>query len=114
MNVNRAGAFNDQSFGSKKAQAARVFADIYLEDSAESLGQFTFPKRLWLQPSILGAISNPRKHFPWPDSVCPRFLEFSEHFKNDWGLAVQPSNKEMHEMFLTCCGQALRNQDRVP
>ena len=37
MNVNRAGAFNDQSFGNKKAQACRLYKEVFHQESAEPL-----------------------------------------------------------------------------
>ena len=43
MNVNKAGAFNDLSFGQKKAQAVRAFREIYGPDSPELLWQHTLP-----------------------------------------------------------------------
>ena len=38
MNINRAGAFNDMSFGERKAQAVRAYTEVFTEDSPEPHG----------------------------------------------------------------------------
>ncbi len=46
-----------------------------------------------------------------PDS--PEFLEFSEHFRFDWGITGDLNAQHLHARFLETAMQAIRPQDKV-